>query len=67
MLHTMLMNMAGVESAEQQLFFRTFYLDIMQHMFVVVTDRSQTGSKFSLRFVFTKNKEPVSFEIAHES
>ncbi|VDK31878.1 unnamed protein product [Taenia asiatica] len=43
-LHTMLSNLASVNSPNQQLFFRNFYIEIMQHMFAVVTDRSQTGN-----------------------
>ncbi|VDL99193.1 unnamed protein product [Schistocephalus solidus] len=43
-LHTMLSNMANTSSLEQQMFFKNFYMDIMQHMFAVVTDRSQTGN-----------------------
>ncbi len=42
----MLANMANTNSENQQLFFHNFYMEIMQHMFAVVTDRSQTGSKF---------------------
>lgn len=47
-LHSMLMNMSNVQSDERQVFFKTFFMDILQHMFAVITDRSQTGSKHSL-------------------
>lgn len=43
-LHTMLSNMAIATSSQQQIFFKTFFMDILQHMFAVITDRSQTGN-----------------------
>lgn len=44
-LHTMLANLAVANSPTQQHLLRSFYIEIMQHMFAVITDRSQTGSK----------------------
>ncbi|CAH8670042.1 unnamed protein product [Dicrocoelium dendriticum] len=43
-LHTMLANMSNANSEHSQLFFKTFFMDILQHMFAVITDRSQTGN-----------------------
>ncbi|CAH8299766.1 unnamed protein product [Schistosoma turkestanicum] len=43
-LHTMLVNMSGANSEKRQVFFKTFFMDILQHMFAVITDRSQTGN-----------------------
>lgn len=43
-LHTMLVNMSSANSEQRQVFFKTFFMDIMQHMFAVITDRSQTGN-----------------------
>ncbi|KAH8852192.1 Exportin-1 [Schistosoma japonicum] len=42
-LHTMLVNMSSANSEKRQVFFKTFFMDILQHMFAVITDRSQTG------------------------
>ncbi|CAH8465857.1 unnamed protein product [Schistosoma haematobium] len=43
-LHTMLVNMSSANSEKRQVFFKTFFMDILQHMFAVITDRSQTGN-----------------------
>ncbi|CAH8472624.1 unnamed protein product [Heterobilharzia americana] len=43
-LHTMLVNMSSANSEQRQVFFKTFFMDILQHMFAVITDRSQTGN-----------------------
>ncbi|TGZ75792.1 hypothetical protein CRM22_000184 [Opisthorchis felineus] len=43
-LHTMLVNMSSANVEQRQVFFKTFYMDILQHMFAVITDRSQTGN-----------------------
>ncbi|KAF5404817.1 hypothetical protein EG68_04731 [Paragonimus skrjabini miyazakii] len=43
-LHTMLVNMSNANSEQRQVFFKTFFMDILQHMFAVITDRSQTGN-----------------------
>uniref|UniRef100_A0A0R3TNP2 Importin N-terminal domain-containing protein n=1 Tax=Rodentolepis nana TaxID=102285 RepID=A0A0R3TNP2_RODNA len=43
-LHTMLSNLAVPNSSTQQHLLRCFYIEIMQHMFAVITDRSQTGN-----------------------
>ncbi|THD21640.1 Exportin-1 [Fasciola hepatica] len=42
-LNTMLVNMSNAKIEQRQVFFKTFYMDILQHMFAVITDRSQTG------------------------
>ncbi|KAM3173818.1 Exportin-1 [Hymenolepis weldensis] len=43
-LHTMLSNLSVGNSPTQQHLLRCFYIEIMQHMFAVITDRSQTGN-----------------------
>ncbi|VDP71371.1 unnamed protein product [Schistosoma mattheei] len=40
----MLVNMSSANSEKRQVFFKTFFMDILQHMFAVITDRSQTGN-----------------------
>ncbi|VDP98137.1 unnamed protein product [Trichobilharzia regenti] len=45
-LHTMLVNMSNANTEQRQVFFKTFFMDILQHMFAVITDRSQTGSEY---------------------
>lgn len=43
-LNTMLMNISNATGDQRKMFFKTFFMDILQHMFAVITDRSQTGS-----------------------
>jgi len=47
-LYQMLQNMAANDTAAQS-FYQTYYTDILQHVFSVVTDSSHTaGTLFSL-------------------
>ncbi len=52
-LYTMLQNVAQEDSAAQS-FYQTYYTDVLQHLFSVVTDSSHTAGRFncSLRIVF---------------
>ncbi|VEL35167.1 unnamed protein product [Protopolystoma xenopodis] len=43
-LQRMLVNMSNAEGEKHQIFFRNFFMDIMQHMFAIITDRSQTAN-----------------------
>lgn len=44
-LYQMLQNVSKIETDKEQAFYRSFYMEILQHMFAVVTDSSQIGSK----------------------
>ena len=47
-LYTMLQNIAEEEAAAQS-FYQTYYTDILQHIFSVVTDSSHTAGELSFR------------------
>ena len=44
-LYVLLQNVAGEEAAAQS-FYQTFFTDILQHIFSIVTDSSHTAGKF---------------------
>lgn len=47
-LYQMLQNVSKIETDKEQAFYSSFYMEILQHMFAVVTDSSQIGSKFGV-------------------
>jgi len=50
-LYQLLRNIAEVDSAAAQSFYQTYYVDVLQHLFSVVTDSSHTAGSQS---VFTR-------------
>ena len=46
-MYQLLQNVAGYESAAQS-FYQTYYTDILQHIFSVVTDSSHTAGQCNL-------------------
>lgn len=58
-LHTMLRNVAQEEAAAQS-FYQTYYTDILQHLFSVVTDSSHTAGMCSLLAVMSSCRGRLS-------
>lgn len=48
-LYTLLQNVAQEEAAAQS-FYQTYFCDILQHIFSVVTDTSHTAGELPLRY-----------------
>lgn len=53
-LYTLLQNVAQEEAAAQS-FYQTYFCDILQHIFSVVTDTSHTAGELPLRYYLQSN------------
>ncbi|XP_023268300.1 exportin-1-like, partial [Seriola lalandi dorsalis] len=58
-LYTMLQNVAQEEAAAQS-FYQTYFCDILQHIFSVVTDTSHTAGEFYGRHVGTPRTTDIN-------
>ena len=57
-LYTMLQNVTQDDTAAQS-FYSTYYTDILQHIFSVVTDSSHTAGKGSLGYICNVSKVTI--------